>query len=338
MSLAVLHERASAPLWDQGSSALQLLIVAGFFVFLIESSLGGAGRLGEPIGRVSDSLATTITPAGWAFSIWSAIFVLNAALAVYQSLPSRRLWSASRLGWWYAANTVIGEGIWTLSWVGRWGSMWVSALTLVFIVATLAGLYLRIDAGVAPLSPSPAASSPTCGALSFLRKARPARTLATHVLLEGSVSLYMGWTTAATILNVSIALVATGVSPSGPAAAAAGVIMLLTASALAVAAAVTRTDVLFAAALAWALAGIRSNQLNDKWPVREPTVLNAAGVACGIAATAAVCALLARIRLVASGELRLAAAGSDANEAVAEEGEGGAHIGEAYAAVAEPKA
>jgi len=304
-----LTDRATAALWPGGCSALQLVNVVGWLIFLGESSLGGAGKLGEPIGRVSDAFATLITPIGWAFSIWSAIFALTGALAITQALPSRRAWSAEKLGWWWAANTVVGEGLWTLAWVGRWGGMWVSAALLAFIVGTLAALYIRVDAGVAPLAPRAAGADAGAPWLAReLRRARPARTLAEAVVLEGAISLYMGWTTAATILNVSIALVASGAPATGPAAAAAGVVMLLAAAALAVAAAVLRTDFVYAGALAWALAGIRAQAMNAAWPARDAAVLGAANAALAVAAAAAVGAALARARLAAAGHLALAPA------------------------------
>jgi hypothetical protein len=297
MVTPTLTDRMTSPLWSDGCSALQLFNVLGYIIFLGESSLGGAGRLGEPIGRVSNDFATAITPIGWTFSIWSVIFSLTGCVAVYQALPSRREWSFARLGYWWALNMVIGEGLWTVAFVKRWGGMWVSAVVLLFIVATNAALYLRIDAGVAPLAGS---------GDGFLRKERPDRTWFETIALEGGIGLYMGWTTAAAILSVSIALVASGAPQSGPTAAAAGVVMLFAASALAVAGAVLRTDFWFSGALAWALAGIRAQNLNAAWSVREPSVLAAANAALAIAAAATLGAVIARARLAANGSLKIA--------------------------------
>src|SRR5690242_6638514 len=46
--------------------------------------------IGEPIGSRSDSVRTLITPAGWAFSIWGALYAGSALFAIYQALPSQR--------------------------------------------------------------------------------------------------------------------------------------------------------------------------------------------------------------------------------------------------------
>lgn len=291
-----------------GVSILQIINVIGFIIFLVLASLGGSGRLGRPIGTVSNALPTLLTPAGWAFSIWSAIYALTGGLTIAQAFPSRRVWSSEKLGWWWAANTVIGQGLWTFAWVNEWGGMWVSALLLAFIVATLAGLYVRIDAGVAPLSHLPLAPGAGRCARALHAQRPPRSAFVDGVLLEGGIGLYLGWTTAATILNVSIALVASGVASSGEAAVstaavATSIAVLCVAVALAITGAVLRTDFWFASALAWACAGIRSQQMNDAWTVRDQSVGTAATVAVAIAGAAAAAALLWRVYLWRIGAL-----------------------------------
>lgn len=39
---------------------------------------------------VSEAYPTLFTPAGWAFSIWGIIFLLEGAFSVYQLTPSAR--------------------------------------------------------------------------------------------------------------------------------------------------------------------------------------------------------------------------------------------------------
>lgn len=291
-----------------GVSLQQLLNLLGYLVFLLISSLGGSGALGKSIGAVSNSLPTAITPAGWAFSIWSAIFILTGTLSLVQAAPSRREWAWGKLGYWWMANTLLGEGLWAFAWVGQWGGMWVSAALLAFIVATLAGLYLRADMGVAPLQgglepllccPIPA---PLCCARALTKAPSAQRTWMDAAVLEPAISLYMGWTTAATILNVTIALVAGGANAG---AFGWGVLLLLTAAGLAVAAAVLRTDYVYSAALCWALVGIHSQQGNAAWPVRSAAVQSAAGIGAGVAGAAALCAWAWRMWLWRSGKLRM---------------------------------
>ena len=46
--------------------------------------------IGEPIGSRSLAVRTLITPAGWAFSIWGALYLGATVFAVFQALPAQR--------------------------------------------------------------------------------------------------------------------------------------------------------------------------------------------------------------------------------------------------------
>jgi len=296
-----------------GVSPLQLINVIGYFVFLIVSSIGGAGGLGASIGSVSAAYPTMITPAGWAFSIWSAVFSLTGCLTLFQAFPSRRLWSYEKLGWWWALNTVIGEGLWTVAWVKGWGSQWVAACTLAFIVATGACIYIRIDAGVAPLTGSGPPNAlcrtlthPFC-CKSTLSKARPAKSLVDFVFLEGGIGLYLGWTTAACIVNFSIALVASGFQNDGKAAPFFASLLLIASTSLAFLAALFRLDFWYAGAIAWALTGIWRNQQSDSTTiVHNDSVSQVALFSCTVSWAATLAAIVGRIMLFREGKLPVA--------------------------------
>lgn len=110
----------------------------------------------------------------------------------------------------------------------------------------------------------------------ILSQKRPAQTFYDYLFLQGGIGLYMGWTAAVTILDVSVTLVAGGVTASGLGAATAGAIMLFVAAALAVIAAFVPIDFWFSGALCWTLIGIHTQNLNPDWPIHEPAVLTAA--------------------------------------------------------------
>ena len=255
--LAKFHRSVTAPALC-GVSTLQILNVVGYVVFLATSGAGGAGLGGLPsIGRTSNELPVTVTPAGFAFGIWSVIFALLGVTCVLQALPSNREWSSEKLGYWWLINTLVAEGLWTFAFVLRWGGMWVSAALLLTVVVTAAAIHLQMDAGVAPFS-SHASPAPGQSALSLWRARTPVG-LVELVFAQGGVSIYMGWTTAATILNISIALSVAGVSDSENGDLAQ--VVVSAAAVLAVVAAVTRLDFFFCGALCWALAGIHANQM-----------------------------------------------------------------------------
>lgn len=279
------------PFWEGGCSLQQLFNITGFLIFIIVSSFGGSGALGESIGQVSDSYPTAITPASYTFSIWSVIFVLTGALSIYQVAPSRREWAWKELGLWWSLNTWIGEGLWTFAWCGRWGGMWIAALLLVFIVVTLIILYLRIDPGIELTRWWPW-STPK------LTLSQPkVRSWTESVFLEGGIGLYLGWTTVATILGITIALTASGVPPQGPATIPLSILVLLAASVIALCGAVFRLDFWFSGAIAWALWGIRSKQMSNLNPMHEPVVRDTATATACFTTICALCALCFRFVL-----------------------------------------
>jgi benzodiazapine receptor len=286
-----------------GVSLLQVANLASYVIFIFTSAIGGAGLFGVPrIGETSNELPVQVTPAGYAFSIWSLIFVLLGVLTLLQLLPQNREWSASKLGLWWVANAALGEGLWPFAFSLRWGGMWVSAFILLLIVATAAGMYLAMDVGVAPLAGGAGAEEEGKGGCAArLRRATPPVSLV-ELLCQAGVAIYTGWTTAATILNFSIALQQAGVEEG--AGAPGSVAVTVAAAALAVLGAATRTDFFFAGTLCWALSAIHVNQARSG--SAPQAALDASLAAAGVAGAAAGAALLWRAGMLFLGRWQLA--------------------------------
>ena len=68
--------------------------------------------IGQPIGDQSNAVRTLITPAGWAFSIWGALYTGAIAFAIFQALPSQRTNSFLRAIRWPAAGAFMGNALW----------------------------------------------------------------------------------------------------------------------------------------------------------------------------------------------------------------------------------
>ncbi len=268
-------------------SLLQIVNLVSYCIFIFTSAVTGPGLFTPSIGSISGKFPVLVTPAGWAFSIWSLIFVLVGVLSVVQALPRNRLWASERLGWWWALNAGLGEAFWPFSFTLQWGTMWPSAFILLFIVLTGAALYVRMGIGASPFAGKVGAATPSASLLEL-------------AVVHSGVSIYVGWTTAATILNFSIALSASGVNSNGEAWAAT---VCAAAATLAVAAAITRTDFLFAGTLCWALSAIHGNQVRLGLPT---SAAQASLAAAGVAGAAAALAAATRVWLVASGRLALA--------------------------------
>ena len=121
----------------------QIVVVVAAVFNLVMNGLAGAGLLfGVQTGAVSDAQPTPITPAGWAFSVWSVIFVGVAVFAVWQALPARRGGRYDRLAVPFVLANVL-NGLWQVPWLtGRFG---LAALVIVGILASLVWLYVRLD-------------------------------------------------------------------------------------------------------------------------------------------------------------------------------------------------
>jgi hypothetical protein len=68
--------------------------------------------IGEPIGSRSLAVRTLITPAGWAFSIWGALYLGATVFAVYQALPAQRQNALLHRLRWPAAGAFLGNALW----------------------------------------------------------------------------------------------------------------------------------------------------------------------------------------------------------------------------------
>ncbi|WP_077146802.1 hypothetical protein [Sphingopyxis sp. KK2] len=72
--------------------------------------------IGTPVGERSDVVQTLITPAGWAFSMWGALYFGSLVFAALQFTAAGRastLFAALR---WPAAGAFLGNALWAM-WV-----------------------------------------------------------------------------------------------------------------------------------------------------------------------------------------------------------------------------
>lgn len=137
---------------------------------------------GENIGSRSDDIQTLITPSGWAFSIWGPLFFGSACYAIWQALPAQRGNALlGKIGWW-SAGALAARGVWAVYTQG-------AALTAVSALIILASLVclLVIMRAVAGL--------------------HRVMTTAERWLVGLLFTALAAWLTAASIVNISAALV-----------------------------------------------------------------------------------------------------------------------------------
>lgn len=117
----------------------------------IAAALLPAMGIGTPVGERSDAVQTLITPAGWAFSIWGALYFGSLAFALLQFTAEGRdsaLFAALR---WPAAGAFLGNALWA-TWVQLNDIDAVSTLIIVGSLVSILITYRRIAAWTAPFS------------------------------------------------------------------------------------------------------------------------------------------------------------------------------------------
>ena len=136
---------------------------------------------GEPIGDRSDAIRTLITPSGWAFAIWGPLFTGSALFAIWQALPAQRENRLLNRIAWPAAVALAAQGVWAT--YTQFNNLdWAS---VVIILTSLGGLLICLR---------------TLSEQSELTTGE--RWFAALVL-----SALSAWLTAASIVNVSAAIV-----------------------------------------------------------------------------------------------------------------------------------
>jgi hypothetical protein len=147
----------------------------------IGAALLPAMGIGTPVGDRSDAVQTLITPAGWAFSIWGALYLGSLVFSLLQFTSAGRdsaLFAALR---WPAAGAFLGNALWA-TWVQLGDIDAVSTLIIFGSLVTILIAYRRIAAWTAPFS-----SAERWGAILPL-------------------SALASWLTAASIVNVAATL------------------------------------------------------------------------------------------------------------------------------------
>lgn len=168
----------------------QVLVVVSVVTLIVMNYLSNIQAFGGRTNKeISDKYHTFVTPAGYAFSIWGVIFLGLLAFAVYQALPSQRYNPRFRaVGGWVIINGFLNA---------IWSPLFNNELIGVALLVILAMLFslLKIIEG-----------------LQINRK--PVDAMETW-LARIPFSIYFGWLTVATILNVAVYLKATDFSLSG---------------------------------------------------------------------------------------------------------------------------
>ncbi len=208
----------------------QILVIVATIGVIVFNYLAATGVLGGiETGAVSDKYATRITPAGYAFSIWSLIYAGLIAFSIYQALPAQteRFRPLRRV---YIVSCVAN-----CAWLYFWHQEQLVVCVAV-IFALLAALAL------------------------INGKLQKTETSGEYWFAKLPFGLYFGWVTAAAILNAAIALVYLGFRAEDATAVWMGAALLAAAAALGVVIRIKLNNFFYPLAIAWALTAIAVKQ------------------------------------------------------------------------------
>lgn len=142
---------AARPLAASSAGSGNWIAPIVFAILQILTSILPLFGIGAPIGSQSDAVRTLITPAGWAFSIWGALYTGSLVFAVFQALPAQRrnhLLDQVRLP---AAGAFAGNAVWAL-YTQLFGLSAISVVIIAFTLVCLLTAYRRFVAWSQPFA------------------------------------------------------------------------------------------------------------------------------------------------------------------------------------------
>lgn len=212
---------------DKLQPILVIIATVGMIIFNYFAATGTLGGVRTDV--VSNANQTVITPAGYAFAIWSLIYTGCLAFSLYQILPSQiNRFRAIRRA--YIVSCVAN-----CAWLYFWSQEMVGVCLAIILILL--------------------------GSLVFINsKLITTETTGEYWFAKVPFGIYFGWVTAATILNATIWLVTLKVTLPDSLTMLVGAGLMLTAAALGVLIRMKMLNYFYPLAIAWALTAIAVKQ------------------------------------------------------------------------------
>ena len=212
---------------DRFRAVLVLLATLGMIAFNALAATGYVNGVTPEI--ISNKYPTVLTPAGYAFSIWSLIYLGMIAFSIYQLLPA----CVARFR--HVRTLYIASCAFNCAWIYFWHREQLE-ICLVLIVGLLVTLML------------------------MLARLRIAASVGEALFTKAPFGIYAGWVTAASLVNFVIFLKSAGVELSPGGWNAVGVGCIVIAAAAAVIVRISLKNYLYPIAISWAVTAIAVKQ------------------------------------------------------------------------------
>jgi len=151
------------------------------------NGISGAGLISPySVGTVSRKYPTKITPSGGAFGIWSFIYGLEVFFLIYQIFWPKQdeALLLHGVGFWFVSACMFNS-LWIITFVqGSTAAIWFAALLIIGLLSSICKIYVNT---------------------ACWRAARPGGIFQA-LALDVHLSVYAGWVTVATIVNITVAL------------------------------------------------------------------------------------------------------------------------------------
>lgn len=232
-----MRTSTSAP--DSGralSIATLIAILATLFVNVLSNLYPPQGL---NIGAIANTIlqGVQITPANYAFAIWGLIYIGLLAYGVYQLRSIQRRKPVIQRVNGLLIGACIAQIIWVYLFTYRLFTL--SIVAMLGILLSLIGAYLQLNVG-------------------RQRVSREEKRL-----MHLPFSIYLGWISVATVVNVASALYSAGWNGWGMSATNWTVVMLVVSAAIAAIVVWQRVDVAFTLVFIWAYVAIAVRQATN---------------------------------------------------------------------------
>ncbi len=221
---------------DRGRQVMTLAAVLGSIAINTLSNVFPLN--GVSVGNLSNTLfaSVQIIPANYAFAIWGLVYIGLIAFGIYQLQPTQRENPRLRRSGYLLAIACIAQCVWIYLFLDRLFPL--SNLAMLGILVPLMVMYQRLGIG----------------------RERVSRQERWFIHLP--ISIYLGWISVATIVNVAIGLYSLKWDGWGIAPSAWTVVMMATASVIAIVVSIQRHDTAYVLVIVWALVAISIRQAN----------------------------------------------------------------------------